>query len=69
MTQVLGVLRGAKRKAVEETQTVRSSEKAGNMYWSIRRNIAVDVNLQETPISETRALQLISGLAVFPSIT
>lgn len=59
----------AKCKTVKETETLRSSEKTGNIYPSTRRNFSGDVKLKKkTPISERQVLQLILGLAVFPSI-
>jgi hypothetical protein len=67
-SQVVGVLRGAKWKTLEEIETLRFSEKAGNIYPSTRRNIPEDASLQKTPTSEPQALQLIFGLAVLPSI-
>jgi hypothetical protein len=56
MAQVVGVLRGAKWKALEEIETIRSSEKKGNIYPSTRRNIPEDANLQKIQISEPQAL-------------
>lgn len=55
MTQVVGVFRGAQWKTVEEIETLRSSEKKGNIYLSTQCNIPEDVNLQRTPISEPQA--------------
>ena len=50
---------------MKETEALRFSEKAENIYPSTRRNIPEDV---KTPISERQALQLILGLAAFPWI-
>jgi len=40
------MLRGPKWKTVKEIETLRSSEKAGNIYPSTQRNITEDMNLQ-----------------------
>jgi hypothetical protein len=68
MTQVVGVLRGAKWKTVKEIETLRSTEKAGNIYPSTRHNIPEDVSLQKASISQPQVLQLILGLVGFHSI-
>jgi hypothetical protein len=56
MTQVVGVLRGAKWKRMEEVETLRSSEKAGKIYPSTQRNIPEDVNLKKNANFRTSSL-------------